>query len=225
MTRRPLPALVAVLASSTALAAARLDAAAPDRIVEADVRVRLVDSTTFDVAMTLTLELTAERTVDHRLMLYSGTRVGHVIVSGTGVTAQPERTIGTTRSLPMVIEAGRHRYRITYEIVQTAEWAHRCPVWLPEVPTDGTSRSVRIEVELPAGAALLPDTFPSLAPLGAGDARVTLGHLPAVLRLLHAARGERPSWLDRVSRRRLVDATAIVILVAAAAIRVARRAR
>jgi hypothetical protein len=218
--------LVAILASVTALAAAPVDAARPDRIVEADVRVRVADATTFDVTMTLTLEMAAERTVDHRLMLYPGTSVGRVGVSGGGVSRQPERTIGTTRSLPMTIGAGRLRYQITYRVVQPVDWSYRCPVWLPEVPTDGTSRSVRIGVELPVGAVLLPDAFPALAPSeGAGEASVTLGHLPAVLRLLHAPRGERPSWLDRVSRRRLVDVAAIVILAAAAAIRVMRRGR
>jgi hypothetical protein len=192
---------------------------------EADAHVRVIDEATCEVSLALTVDLPERLVVDHRLLLYPGTTVSDVAVSGEGVTRQAERTIGTTISLPLGIDAGQQRYQVSYRVVQPQAWSHRCPMWLPGIPTDGIGRSVRISASLPPGAELLPDTFPALILKSPGAADVVLGHIPALIRVLYAKPGERVSWIDRFSRRRLVDVAAVVFVVAAFVVRLTRRAR
>ena len=98
-------------------------------------------------------------------------------------------------------------------------------MWVPEIPTDGIKRSVRVSASLPPGAELLPDTFPALTLTSSGAADVVLGHLPSIIRVLYAGPGEQVAWIDRFSRRRLGDLAAIVFVIAAFVVRFARRAR
>jgi len=217
-----LAAVVLVLHAAAGTAAA---AKAPV-LREADAHVRMIDEATCEVSLALTLDLPERLVVDHRLLLYPGTTVSDVAVSGEGVTRQAERTIGTTISLPIGIDAGTRRYEVSYRVAQPQAWSHRCPMWLPDVPTDGIGRTVRVSASLPPGAELLPDTFPALTLKGpGGEADVVLGHIPAIIRVLYSRPGDRVSWIDRFSRRRLVDVAAVVFLVVAFVIRLAQRAR
>ena len=192
---------------------------------EADAHVSVINETTCEVSLALTLDLPERLIVDHRLLLYPGTVVSDVAISGDGIARQAERRIGTTISLPIGIDAGTRRYQVSYRVVQPQTWAHRCPMWLPEISTDGIGRTVRVSASLPAGAELLPDTFPALTLKSPGTADVMLGHIPAIVRVLYARQGERVAWIDRFSRRRLFDVAAIALVIVAFVGRLAWRAR
>jgi hypothetical protein len=109
--------------------------------------------------------------------------------------------------------AGVHAYRLKYHVEQSRRWSDRCPIWIPSAPTDGIGRSVRIQVQLPAGTDPLDDAFPVLKWNGTGRGSVTLGHIPAFVRAPFASASATRSW--RFSERRVVDFLAVAILACA----------
>jgi hypothetical protein len=117
---------------------------------------------------------------------------------------------------------GSHRYELQYRVVQTKEWAYRCPVWLPAVASDGRARSVDIEVTLPPAARPAGGSFPAFRWDG-GTGRATLGNLPAFVRVPYVAAGEsRPPVRDL---GRTMDLVAVGVLLAGSAWWVVRRRR
>jgi hypothetical protein len=109
-------------------------------------------------------------------------------------------------------------YALHYQVVQPAEGAFRCPLWLPTTPADGRSRAVRLTVTLPPGAQP-SGTMPAFSwQDGVGSA--TLGHLPAFVRVAYAADGEPAPW----SLARLMDGVSVGVLAVASLVWL-RRAR
>jgi hypothetical protein len=207
------------------LVAPGVRAAEPPLLGAADVAVRVLSPTTFEVDERLVVETREATTLDHRLLLYDGTRVAAVLVSGDGVRAGQPRAAGSTLSLPIQIAGpGGHAYLVSYRVAQGEPWASRCPIWLPAASTDGMRRAVRLEVRLPAGATPLPDAFPSFD-WTAEEGRVQLAHVPTIVRVAYAGLGEHVGWLDEFGRRSAVDLVAIVLLAAATLARGLRRRR
>ncbi len=139
-------------------------------------------------------------------MVRDGEVSGVVVV---GAIAGPIQMEGPTARLPVSLTGpGRNEYIARYRI-RTAEGAiDRCPLLVPSVPTDGVSRSVRIDVEVPQGATVLRSAFPAFT---WKDRRgsVTIGHIPSFVRVPHAPRGVPVAWRDTVDPARVVDAAAL----------------
>ena len=164
--------------------------------------------------MTLTVE--GSREIDHRVEVFSGGSADLVDVRGARPVGDV-RSIGRTRSL--VLQPGQPTYGFRYRATQPDDFAGRCPIWLPAVPTDGRSRAVSIRLQLPPGS-IAGHSMPSFEWTGTrGLAR--LGHLPAFVRLAYAADGEAPGW----GIGRVMDAVAVLVFAAATAIWAWRRRR
>ncbi len=218
--RTALSAPVLVLAHlllAAPVAAQAVDARDP--IVEkADIRVSFTMPTRCAVTMTVELQAGSGGSVDHRLLLYEGTRVDRVEASGNGVAFGRPTALGRTLSLRAgVAGAGRHSYDLAYEIEQPGRWAERCPLWLPIAPTPGVRNVVHIAVLIPAGLRPLDGSFPAFAWTRDGTGTADLPELPSVVRVTTTAPGREPHWLSAFSLQRLVDAAAVAILVLASA--------
>jgi hypothetical protein len=139
-------------------------------------------------------------------------------VTRAGV-AGASHPVGRTLALPITFAgSGRQPYALRYHAALPGRRLDRCPLFLPLAPTDGLSRSVTLQVTVPSGSSRLPGHFPALVWDDRGRGRATLGHLPAFVLVRTQQIGEPLGWLDRVDPRRLVDASAIAILVVASAI-------
>jgi hypothetical protein len=188
-----------LLASSTVLAA--------PVVRSADLTITVTSPTSCDVTMMLSIDGSDE--IDHRIEAFEGTRIELAAVRGAR-RVDDVRTIGRTQSLVLRPEAGS--YEFSYHAVQPADREHRCPIWLPAVPTDGRSRAVRLDVNLPV-AATPGASMPALTWTGA-HGTATLGHIPAIVRLPYAAEGESRGW----SINSMMDALALAVFAVATAI-------
>lgn len=197
-------------------------ALAADVLREARVRIAMADPVTCSVTASIAVSLDTGSDVEQRLQRLDGAQVELLAISGAERSAAP-RTIGTTEALLIRFPtAGTYRYEVRYRVKQPDEWAYRCPVWLPAVAADGRSRNVAIEVVLPPDARPAGGAFPAFQWNGA-TGRATLGHLPAFVRLPYVAPGEtRPPMRDL---GRLMDLTAVGLLLGGTAAWVARRRR
>ncbi len=127
------------------------------------------------------------------------------------------RTIGRTRSL--VLRPAQPSYAFRYRAEQSEDRAYRCPMWLPTVATDGTSRTVRLGVDLPS-SVVPAGSMPAFTWTGTHGS-ATLGHVPAFVRVPYASPGEARA-LDIAQ---VMDAAAIVVFAGASALWVWRRRR
>lgn len=163
--------------------------------------------------MTLTVEGAPE--IDHRVETFGA---GAELVDVRGARQVGDvRSIGRTQSL--VLRPDLPTYGFRYRARQADDFAGRCPIWLPAVPTNGRSRAVSIRTQLPPGS--IPGySMPSFAWTGArGSAR--LAHLPSFVRVPYAADGEQPG----LGIGRVMDAVAVLVFTAATAIWAWRRRR
>lgn len=159
------------------------------------------------VSMTLLIDGAAA--IDHRLEVLDGTIIDELSVKDAHAPGEPTM-VGRTRSL--VLTSAQSPYTLSYRVQQPAEREFRCPLWLPAIPTDGVSRAVTLQVELPQGATP-GSTMPRFTWTGSSGA-ATLAHLPAFVLLPFATAGESPGW-DVSS---LVDAAAVLVFGGASAI-------
>jgi len=148
--------------------------------------------------------------VEHRLEVRDGTAV---VLDGVddGALVAPAAEVGRTRLLRITPAVAGRPYTVRYAVQQPPSWAYRCPLWLPAIPTAGRTRTVRIEVAVPAGTS--PGAaMPSLA-WADGRGVATLAHLPAVVIVPFAAPGAAPPW----DVARVMDVTALVVLAGGSA--------
>jgi hypothetical protein len=124
------------------------DAVAAAVLRSADIRIVVTSPTSCEVTMALTIDGASE--IDHRIEVFEGGRVDLIALRD----ARQERDaslIGRTQSL--VLRQDRPAYELRYRVEQPASRASRCPLWVPAVPTDGLSRDVSLQVELPPSMA------------------------------------------------------------------------
>jgi hypothetical protein len=189
------------------LLTASVAASAAPVLRSADLRITITSATTCEVVMTLAVEGVSE--VDHRIEAFDGSRVDLVEVRGARQVADV-RAIGRTQSL--VLRPDRAAYGFRYRVAQSAARADRCPIWLPTVPTDGRSRAVRLEIDLPP-ATTPGASMPAFRWTGV-HGTATLGNLPAIVRVPYTPEGTPRGWgIDSV-----MDALAIATFAAATAI-------
>jgi hypothetical protein len=180
----------------------------------ADVRVVITAPTLCEVWMRLTTQ--GAREIEHRIEAFEGSHIELVGVSAAPRVGQV-RTIG--RTLSLVIETADSPYELRYRVQQAPARRDRCPLWLPAVATDGQSRAVQIQVELPANA-VAGSSMPALAWTG-NSGSTSLRHLPAFVRIPYAAAGESPRW----DIARAMDVLAVVVFGVATAIWIRSRKR
>lgn len=194
------------MASSALLAAPVLRAA--------DVRITVTSPTSCDVTIALAVEGGAE--VDHRIEAFEGSRIE---LAGIRGARQVDRVRMVGRSQSLVLRPDAESYEFGYRAVQPATREHRCPIWLPAVPTDGRSKAVRLEVDLPAATTPGP-SMPAFT-WTAAHGTTTLGHVPAVVLVPYTAEGEARGWgIDA-----MMDAFAIAVFAGATAIWIWRARR
>jgi len=161
--------------------------------------------------MALTVEDATE--IDHRI---ESAAADLLDMQGAQHVGEP-RTIGRTQSL--VVRPWQPSYAFRYRSTQSEDRAYRCPIWLPAVPTDGLSRTVRVEVDLPS--SVLPSgSMPAMTWTGTHGTTI-LGHVPAFVRLPYAAQGETPRW----DIAQVMDAAAVAAFAGASALWIWRRRR
>jgi hypothetical protein len=197
--RAALIAAGALIASSAAFA---------DPVVRsADLRITVTSPRSCEVTMVLAIDGGAD--IDHRIEAFEGTSIELAGVRGAR-HVNGVRTIGRTRSLVLRPEGGS--YEFSYRAVQPMNREYRCPIWLPAVATDGRSRVVRLQVDLPA-AATPAASMPAFTWTGT-HGTAALGHVPAIVRIPYASAGETRGW----GINAIVDALAIAVFVVATAI-------
>jgi hypothetical protein len=164
-----------------------------------------------DVTTRFVVDSAAPSMVEHSVMVDMSadapafTVIG--AVTGDAITA------GRTVRLPISLTGmGRNEYTVRFRLAIDARGG-KCPLLVPSVATDGLSRSIAIEVALPSGSMRLPGEFPSFTWSG-NHGRVTLGHLPSFVRVPVAPSGAALTWRDRIDSRGILDAAAIVTIIA-----------
>ena len=170
----------------------------------ADVEITVTSPTSCEVTMALVIEGGSD--VDHRIEMFEGSRIELAAIRGAQ-RVDGVRVIGRSQSL--VLRPDAESYAFRYRVVQPPGRDHRCPIWLPAVPTDGRSKAVRLEVDLPA-ATTPGASMPAFTWTGARGA-ATLGHLPAVVLVPYTPEGDARAWgIDA-----MMDAFAIAVFVGA----------
>ena len=198
--RRAAPIAAGLLMASSTVSAAPV-------VRSADLKITVTSPTSCDVTMVLAIDGGAD--IDHRIEAFEGARIELAAVRGARHVGDVT-TIGRTQSLVLRPEAGS--YELSYHATQPAAREHRCPIWLPAVPTDGRSRAVRLDVDLPL-AATPGASMPAFTWTGA-HGTATLGHIPAIVRIPYVPPGETRGW----GINSMMDAVAIAVFAVATAI-------
>jgi len=105
-------------------------------------------------------------------------------------------------------------YDLQYTVPGTGNRA-RIPLAVPEIATQGTPGSVRIETTLPLGYQIAGDMFPVFARNGSGSYAAELANIPSEVEFEIAASGQadlRQRWITPAI---LSDSAVILFLVAA----------
>jgi hypothetical protein len=186
---------------------ASADAFAAPVLRSAEVQITVTSPTSCEVAVALAVEGVSE--IEHRIEVFEGSHIELVGIRGARQVGDV-RTVGRTQSL--VLRPDQAAYGFRYRAVQPAPRVHRCPIWLPTVPTDGRSRPVHLEVDLPPATAA-GNSMPAFTWAG-GHGAATLGHLPAVVRVPYAPEGTAPGW----GIGSVMDALAIAVFAIASAV-------
>ena len=162
-----------------------------------------------DVTSRFVLDTPEPAIVEHRVMLSDGRASRFAVV---GALAGDADIVGRTARVPISITgAGRNEYTVRYSVAFPASAADRCPLLVPSAPTDGLSRTARIEVELPQRATRLPGAFPAFV-WSDGRGSVAIAHVPSFVRVPHVAAGAAVRWRDTLDIRRAIDLAAILLI-------------
>jgi hypothetical protein len=205
---RPMQTLGALLGCVLGACALSASAAIAAPVLQsADLQITITSPTSCDVVVALTVDGVSE--IEHRIEAFEGSRIELVGIRGARQVGDV-RTIGVTQSL--LLRPDQAAYGFHYRAVQSAPRQHRCPIWLPTVPTEGRSRTVRLQIDLPP-AAVAGSSMPALTWTGAHGV-ATLGNLPAFVRVPYARAGEARQW----AIGRVMDALAIAAFATAAAV-------
>ncbi len=180
----------------------------------ADVNVVMTGPTGCEVTAALTLDPNGTTEVLHRLQLFDGASAELVDVTGAARASAAPRLEGRTMVLVVSLDpAGSGAYTIRYRVTQPGEWSYRCPLWVPTTPTDGRSRAIHIQVEVPAETMPTRGAFPAFTWSPGNHGTITIGHVPAFIRVPFRAPGQDPGWWARQDLATVTDATAIIVLV------------
>lgn len=208
---RPTPPRGVLLAIAISALLASPVLAAPPVLRGATLKVTFADTTTCDVEAVFSLLPGTATSIEHRLQLFEGTQVELLELSGAQLL-RPSYASGRTQVLELrPASPAPDTYGLRYRAVQFAERAYRCPLWIPTAPSDGRSLNVQLGVVLPPGAVPWGGGFPALR-WGATEGVARLGHVPAFVRVPFGERGRSEADAWNVSR--LMDGTAVVLLVA-----------
>ena len=186
-------------------------AATPNQPTLREARVAIVLSPhACDVTSHFAIDTIEPIAIDHRVLLGDGAQPPEFVV--LGALAGQADTIGHTASLPVSLTGmGRNEYMVRYNARPYGPRMDRCPLLVPSVPTDGLSRAVTIAIEVPRGTTRLPGEFPALT-WENDRGRVTLGHMPAFVRVPIAAVGEQVASIDTLDVRRAIDIAAVLTI-------------
>ena len=179
-----------------------------------DIRITMVSAISCEVTMTLTAEGVSH--LDHRIEAFEGSQVDLIDVQGARQVGDTQ-TVGRTRSL--VLRPLESTYQFRYRVVQPAHRDHRCPLWVPAAPTDGRSRAIRLEIEIPA-STIAGRSMPAVSWTGTRGSG-TLGHVPAFVRIPFSSAGEPAEW----DISRTMDVVTMTLFVGASALWFWRRKR
>lgn len=191
------------------------DTRAASLLRSADIDVTVASPTSCEVTMTLTIDEASE--IEHRIEAFDGSQVELLAIRGARQVGEI-RSVGRTRVL--LLRPSEPAYTFSYRARQPESRAHRCPVWLPTVPTDGLTRSVRLDIELPPAATPPGSSLPTFAWTGA-HGLATLGHVPAFVRVPYAREGDAPGW----DLARIMDVATMAMFLGGTAFWVWRRRR
>lgn len=209
---------VAVLALAAVVAGARAEAAT---LRSAHAAIAILPDGTCDVRMRFVTASDAPLTSEHRLLVSGSAAVEEVVVEG--VSAGAVRRAGRSLVVPVSIPAGEVEYAARYRVGQRAG-AGWCGLLVPDVPTAGLGRVVRIDAALPGGMRRLPGEFPAMR-WEESRGTVTLGHVPAFAAVPYARPGEAVGWRRSFDIRRTLDTAAVAFLLAASVVWAASRRR
>jgi hypothetical protein len=194
-------------------AAVRADGAPVVRA--AQIHAVFASPTSCDVEAAFTIESDKPAAVPFSLQTFDGTRVDLSSANGAAVPASELQHVGTTTVWAAHPSgAGRVTTTLRYRATQSSEWAYRCPIWLPAIPTDGQPGTVRLQVEWPAGAVQTGSTLPPLSRTPAGGTSM-LAHVPAFVRVPFVGAGESRSALTAWDVTRFMDVATVVTLLGA----------
>jgi hypothetical protein len=204
-------ACIATLAAGIVVLPSHLEAAV---LRSAAIHINITSPVSCEV--TMALEVSEASEIDHRVEAFDGSRVELIELTNAREIGE-QRLIGRTQSLVLRPDASRYQFR--YRAQQPMSRADRCPIWLPAVPTDGQTRAVTIQVELP------PSTTPASAMPSftwrQGHGSTTLGHVPAFVRVSYVGEGESAGWTVASS----MDALTMAMIAAVSAFWFLRRRR
>jgi hypothetical protein len=187
----------------------------------ADVRLRMGPANVCDVDATFSVDAAQATEIDHRLQLFDGAHAE--VRSIDGAHAAAPVPIGRTQSLMIRMPSrGASTYRIRYRITQPANWAFRCPIWLPAVATSGQSGSATISVEIPDDASPVGRSLPALSWSGTVG-RAALSSIPAFVRVRYRSDSEPDGGAWDLTT--LMDRIAIAAIVVGSALWLWRRRR
>ena len=191
----------------------------------AQVHVVLTSPTACDIDATFTIQTDRPAAVPFSLQTFEGARVELTSLNGLAVPAGDLQRSGRTTVFAVHLSgSGNETTALRYRVAQAPDWAYRCPIWLPAVPTDGRPGAVRLQFEWPTGASLTGRTLPPLSRSGTGGAS-SLSHVPAFVRVPFVVTGgsqlARRDW-DLTA---IMDAATLVALLAASLVWVAARGR
>jgi hypothetical protein len=140
----------------------------------ADLQITITSPVSCEVAVAFTVDGVAE--IEHRIEAFEGSRVELIGIRGARQVGDV-RGIGRTQSLVL-----RPDQAVMVPLSRGA--ARTASASLPDlaagVPTDGRSRAVRLQIDLPP-ATVAGSSMPAFAWTGVHGA-ATLGHVPAFVR-------------------------------------------
>jgi hypothetical protein len=175
-----------------------------------------------DVTARFVLDTSQPEIVEHRLLSSGGQAPEFAVLGGL---AGGVEIVGRTVRLPVSIAgSGRNEYLVRYSAALPPADPERCPLLVPSAPTDGVTRAVRIEVELPSDTRRLPGEFPAFTWSGRGGV-VTIGHMPSFVRVPHVAQDAPVAWRRTLDVRRTIDFAAMATIALTTVGWIARRRR
>ena len=175
---------VACLAGTAATAAN----AAPV-VRAARVHAVLTSPTACDVEASYTIQADQPASIRFTLQTFDGTQVELSAVNDATVTASLVQRTGKTTVFSTQLTGGSQTTTLRYHVTQASEWAYRCPIWLPAIPTDGRPGAVSLQVQWPTGATLTGATLPPLQDMQTGGSS-SLANIPAFVRVPYAVAGD-----------------------------------
>ena len=191
----------------------------------AQIEIVLTSPTSCEVDADYTIQIDRPGPVPFTLQTFDSTRVELSSVNGVPAAESDIQHSGKTTVFTAQFGAAATEHtRLRYRVTQGADWAYRCPIWLPAVPTDRRSGTVNLRVAWPGGASIAGTTLPPLQRTQTGGSS-SLAHIPSFVRVPYLTAGETQSALSGWDVSRVVDAAATVFLAGASLVWLGLRER